>query len=122
MNPDIENTLAIINNSPDIFSNTPFGYIPACALSGGQILCIIMRTLRKINPAFGDLSCRTAFIASSIVSRGVDDNRLSLKNIIMISLLQAIITFSVKIKLRTKVSHQKKSTAIIFMPIITLKR
>ncbi len=87
MNADIENTLAIINNSPDIFSNTPFGYIPTCTLSGGQILCIIMRTLRKINPAFGDLSCRTAFIASSIASRGFDDTRISLKNVIMISLL-----------------------------------
>ncbi|MGP1458442.1 MAG: HD-GYP domain-containing protein [Treponema sp.] len=87
---DVENALAIINNSPDIFSKTPLGYIPSCVLSGGQILCIIMRTLRKINSSFGDLSCRSAFIASSIAKRGIDDERLSLKNIMMLSLFHQV--------------------------------
>lgn len=84
---DTENTLAIINNSPDIFAATPIGYIPACTLSGGQLVCIIMRTLCKINPAFGEISCRTAFIASCIASRSSNTARLPLKNILLLSLL-----------------------------------
>lgn len=87
---DTENSLAIINNSPDIFSGTPLDYIPACTLSGGQILCLILRTLCKINPGFGDISARTAFIASSIASRKNDTTRLPLKNVLMLSLLHLV--------------------------------
>ncbi|MDE5898495.1 MAG: HD domain-containing protein, partial [Treponemataceae bacterium] len=60
---------------------------PSPNLDAGQLVCIIQRLLVRFNPSLGRLCCGTAFIATSIAMRAVQDKRLSLRNLILLSLL-----------------------------------
>ncbi len=62
-------------------------YVPSCVLSGGQMLCIIIRMLLKINPVLGEECCRAAFITAAIARNGFADDRLNLKNATLLALL-----------------------------------
>ncbi len=61
--------------------------MPSCILNGGQILCIIIRMLLKINPILGEECWRTAFITASIARGGFHDGRLNFKNATLLALL-----------------------------------
>lgn len=62
-------------------------YEPEGLLTSGQIICIIARLLMAMNPGLGKTSWQTAYIATKIALHNKNDDRLSLRTILVLSLL-----------------------------------
>ena len=62
-------------------------YEPEGLLSSGQIICLIARLLKAINPWLGKISLQTAYIAAKIALPGKIDNRISITNTLLLSIL-----------------------------------
>ena len=76
-------------NAFDSVYGSPFAAVfePEGLLSSGQIICLIARLLKAINPRLGKTCMQTAYIATKIALPGKNDDRLSLTNILLLSIL-----------------------------------